>query len=272
MKKALTIAFAALTTFTVAAEPTATVPLTIDIHNLPGGAKIVDDVVIPVPSEIFSVLDKIGIPLWKDVLRTTKNVPTPSDREQIALLLGTVIAEGFIAVEATNSEEVKSIGRVVIQLADALNVGKSVKKRASAIIDGADKKDWKGVRQELDKAQHDVQDAMREMNDDNYAQLVSLGGWMRGTEALATVIKQLQYKRDSTDLLHQPALVDYFIRRIENMSKKIKDKALVKKMQKGLAEIRPLMGTEGSPISEKTVDDIRAIVEELNKAIHAKAN
>jgi hypothetical protein len=117
-----------------------------------------------------------------------------------------------------------------------------------------------------------VQDAMREMNDDNYAQLVSLGGWMRGTEALATVIKQLQYKRDSTDLLHQPALVDYFIRRLDNMSKKIKDKALVKKMQKGLAEIRPLMGTEGSPISEKTVDDIRAIVEELNKAIHAKAN
>ena len=270
MKKTLFIVLAALSTYAVA-EPATTAPLTIDLKSIPGGASIVQDVVVPVPSEIFSVLDKIGKPHWGEVLRSTKNVATPSDREQIALLLGTVIAEGFIAVEAENTDEVKAIGRVVIQLSDALNVGKSVRKRANAIIDGADKKEWKGVRQELDKAQHDVQDAMREMNDENYAQLVSLGGWLRGTEALATVVKQ-DYKRDGADLLHQPALVDYFSRRIEGMSKKIKDKALVKKMQKGLSEIRPLMGTEGTPISEKTVDDIRVIAEELNKAIHAKSN
>ena len=54
--------------------------------------------------------------------------------------------------------------------------------------------------------------------------------------------------------------------------KKIKDKALVKKMQKGLNEIKPLMGTEGVAISEQTVEQIRVIAEDLNKAIHAKAN
>ncbi len=196
---------------------------------------------------------------------------TPGDREQIALLLGTVIAEGFIAVEAENDEDVKSIGKVVIQLADALNVGKSVKKRASAIIDDADKKDWKSVRQELDKAQRDVQAAMREMNDENYAQLVSLGGWLRGLEALSTVMKN-EYKKDGADLLHQPGLVEHFSKRLDAMPKKIKDKPLVKKMQKGLNDIKPLMGTEGVAISEKTVEDIRLIAEDLNKAIHAKAN
>jgi hypothetical protein len=267
MKKALCTAFAALSTFAVAQQP----PAKIDIHNLPGGAQVVQDVVVPVPTEIFGVLDRVGNPHWKDVLRTTKNVPTPGDREQIALLLGTVIAEGFIAVEATNAEEVKSIGKVVIQLADALNVGKSVKKRASAIIDDADKKDWKSVRQELDKAQRDVQTAMREMNDENYAQLVSLGGWLRGLEALATVVKS-DYKPDNVDLLHQPGLVDHFMKRVDGMPKKIKDKPLVKKMQKGLTDIKPLMGTEGVAISEKTVEEIRLIAEELNKAIHAKAN
>jgi hypothetical protein len=270
MKKALCTAFAALTTLAVAETPTAPPPK-IDLNNLPGGASVVQDVVVPVPSEIFGVLDRVGRPAWKEILRPTKNVATPGDREQIALLLGTVIAEGFIAVEATNTEEVKSIGKVVIQLADALNVGKSVRKRASAIIDAADKNDWKSVRQELDKAQRDVQQAMREMNDENYAQLVSLGGWLRGLEALSTDVKN-EYKHDNADLLHQPGLIDHFSRRLEAMPKKIKDKPLIKKMQKGLVDIKPLMGTEGVVISEKTAEQIRVIAEELNKAIHAKAN
>jgi len=270
MKKVLCTAILALSTFAVAETPTAPPPQ-IDLGNLPGGASVVENVVVPVPSEIFGVLDKIGPVPWKEVLRSTKNVPTPGDREQIALLLGTVIAEGFIAVEATNAEEVKSIGKVVIQLADALNVGKSVKKRASAIIDEADKKEWKNVRQELDRAQRDVQNAMREMNDENYAQLVSLGGWLRGLEALAEVEKR-SYNKDGADLMHQPGLIDHFNRKIDAMPKKIKDKALVKKMQKGLTEIKPLMGTEGATISERTVEQIRVIAEDLNKAIHAKAN
>lgn len=267
MKKALCTALAALTTFAVAEPP----PATFDIAGLQGGAAVVDHVVVPVPTEIFGVLDKIGPVPWKEVLRTTKNVPTPGDREQIALLLGTVIAEGFIAVEASNTEEVKSIGKVVIQLADALNVGKSVKKRASAIIEEADQKDWKNVRKELDNAQRDVQAAMGEMNDENYAQLVSLGGWLRGLEALAEVEKR-QYTKDGADLLHQPGLVEHFSKKLDGMPKKIKDKPLVKKMQKGLTDIKPLMGTEGVTISEKTVEEIRLIAEDLNKAIHAKAN
>lgn len=272
MKKALCTAFAALTTFAVAQTPEQTAPPEkIDITNLQGGAQVIQDVVVPVPTEIFKVLDRVGRPAWKEILRPTKTVATPSDREQIALLLGTIIAEGFIAVEAENVEEVKSIGKVVIQLSDALNVGKSVRKRASAIIDAADKKDWKSVRQELDKAQRDVQTAMREMQDENYAQLVSLGGWLRGLEALATDVKN-EYKQDNVDLLHQPALIDHFLRRIDGMPKKIKDKPLVKKMQKGLVDIKPMMGTEGVAISEKIVEQIRLIAEELNKAIHAKAN
>src|SRR4051794_24868635 len=89
MKKALiaVLAAAAGTSF-AQGEP----PQQIDIKNLPGGAKVVEHVVIPVPTEIFSVLDKIGNPKWKEVLRPVpKNLKTPSEREHIALLLGSVI-------------------------------------------------------------------------------------------------------------------------------------------------------------------------------------
>src|SRR4051812_33222894 len=94
MKKALCTACLALTTFAVAEPPSENTapPQQIDLNSLKGGAAVVQDVVVPVPTEIFGVLDRVGHPHWKEVLRSTKNVATPGDREQIALLLGTVIA------------------------------------------------------------------------------------------------------------------------------------------------------------------------------------
>jgi hypothetical protein len=269
MKKALIVVFAALAGSSLGQSD---VPQSIDIKNLPGGANVVEHVVIPVPSEIFNVLDRIGAPHWKEVLRPVpKSLKTPSEREQIALLLGSVIAEGFVAVEAEDVVEVKNIGNTVIKLAKALHVEASVTKRANAIIDNADKKSWKLVRKELDAAQRDAQDAMHAMQEDDLAQLVSLGGWLRGLEALTVVVKA-DFKKDSADLLHQPSLLDYFDKRLAAMPKKMQDKPLVARMRKGLGEIRPLMGTEGSDISEKTVGDINKIAEDLVKGITVKTN
>jgi hypothetical protein len=262
MMKTLLIVSAAFVT-TALAEP----PQTIPVEKLRGTATLVDDVVVPVPTEIFAVLDKIGKPRWREVLRPQGKVKSPGPREQTALLLGTVIAEGFIAVEAEDAEEVKNIGRSVLTLSEALSVRKVVVPRSNAIIQGADKKAWSQVKRELDKAQKEVQEAMRELNDEALSQLVSLGGWMRGTEALATVVTA-NYTKDGAELLHQPILVDYFTRKLENT--KYKDKALVEKLRTSLREIRPLMGTEGAVISEKSVGEMKAITERLTTLFHAK--
>lgn len=271
MKKTFFLALATAASVAVA-EP----PASIDVTNLPGGAKVVEDVVVPVPTEIFRILDKIGPrPGWHEVLRpigASPLKPQPT-REQTATLLGTVIAEGFIAVEAEDAAEVKNIGRSVLTLSDALGVKKFVVPRAKAIMEGADKKDWDSVRRELDKTQHEVQEGMRELNDEAISQLVSLGGWLRGTEALAEVVLQKFNSSkangvEGAELLHQPVLVDFFLRRLENP--KFKGKPLVEKLREGLQQIKPLMGKEGSAISEKSVQEIKAITERLNKAVHAK--
>src|ERR1700722_17650101 len=67
----------------------------IDVGKLPEQATLVEDVIVPVPSEVFGVLDKLGTPDWHGVLRTDKS-PVPGARAETALLLGDVIAEGFI--------------------------------------------------------------------------------------------------------------------------------------------------------------------------------
>jgi hypothetical protein len=244
----------------------------IDVSQLPPQSKMMDDVVVPVPSEIFAVLDKLQKPRWTAVQRRgMANVKPTGEQAQIALLLGTVIAEGFIAVEAEDTEEVKSIGTAVLTLSRALGVEKQVKERAKSITDEAEKKNWQAVRRELDKTLDNVRDAMRALENEQISQLVSLGGWLRGTEALTKVVSD-DFTKDGAELLHQPVLLDYFERRLAGMGKKIKANAVVTRVQKGILDIRPLVGLEdGTQISEKTVKDIGKISEDLVKTISSKA-
>jgi hypothetical protein len=237
-------------------------PKRIDVSSLP--ATIIDDVVIPVPTEVFGVLDKLGSPNWRDVLRTVK-ADELSGRPQVALLLGSVIAEGFVAVEAQETEEVKKIGRHVLNLAGAIGVRKSVISRTSSIIDAADKKDWQKVRKELDGASQDVKQAMIELKDEELAQLVSLGGWLRGTEALCQVVAK-NYSKDGAELLHQPALLDYFQKRLDLMNPRLKKNDLVKKIQTRLTELRPLID-QNSDVSIEKVNQVHTITAELVKSI-----
>jgi hypothetical protein len=267
MKKVTLLALVALSS-TVLAEP----PARIDVSNLPAQSKMIDEVVVPVPSEIFGVLDKLGKPNWAAVQHKMGNsVAQPiGEQPQIALQLGTVIAEGFIAVEAEDAAEVKQIGKSVLNLAKALGVAKQAQIRAKAITDAADTKDWNEVRRQLDKALEDVREAMKELNSESLSQLVSLGGWLRGTEALTAVV-QNQYSKERAELLHQPILLDYFEKRLANMKPKLKLNPVVGKVQKGVVEIRPFMGLpETGDISEKSVKEIHSISSGLIKAINTK--
>ncbi len=267
MKKVIIFALTALSSAAFA-EP----PAKIDISNLPSQSKMIDEVVVPVPSEIFGVLDKLGKPNWTAVQHKMTSVAQPiGEQPQIALQLGTVIAEGFIAVEAEDGNEVKQIGKSVLNLAKALGVEKKAQVRAKAITDAAEAKDWPGVRQQLDRALEDVRASMIELNSEALSQLVSLGGWLRGTEALTAVVEN-HYTKEGAELLHQPILLDYFERRLANMKPKLKLNPVVIKVQKGVLEIRPIMGLpDTGDISEKSVKEIHAISSGLVKSINSKS-
>jgi hypothetical protein len=233
----------------------------IDLSAFP--AQSIDEVVVPVPSEVFAVLDKLGNPNWRGEQRENLGKQT-ANRAQVALLLGTVIAEGFVAVEAEDSQRVKDIGRRVLALSKAINVEKAVLERAKSITDKAEVKDWQAVRKEFDGALQDVKGAMTELGDDELAQLVSVGGWIRGTEVLTSIVRKT-YSADSAELLHQPALLDYFSNRLAGLSnKRLANDRLVLLIQKSLKDIRPLIGEEdGSKIPLENVQRIHQMTRDI---------
>src|SRR6188472_4176579 len=82
---------------------------------LPSQAKQVHGLAVPVPKEIFHSLDQFQDANWRLVQRPeVARWKSRGDQTQIAILLGVVTAEGFIAMEAQDSTEVKNIGNRVL--------------------------------------------------------------------------------------------------------------------------------------------------------------
>src|SRR3954452_1656534 len=190
----------------------AEVPKHVDVKQL---SKKVEDVVVPLPNEVFGALNKLGGVNWRAHVRSDKG-PNFTERPRIALLLGAVIADGFIAVQAEDAPAVKDIGQRVLALAKGIGVGNSITPHAKAIIEAADKRNWENVRQELDRTQNSVQQAMNEVHDEKLSQLVSLGGWLRGTQVLTSVVSA-HFSPDGAELLHQPDLLVHFQTQLEGM-------------------------------------------------------
>ena len=74
-------------------------PKHVDVKQL---SKRVDDVVVPLPNEVFGALNKLGGVNWREYVRNDKG-SNFTERPRIALLLGAVIADGFIAVQAEDA-------------------------------------------------------------------------------------------------------------------------------------------------------------------------
>jgi hypothetical protein len=230
-------------------------PKHVDVKQL---SKKVEDVVVPLPNEVFGALNKLGGVNWREYVRNDKG-SNFTERPRIALLLGSVIADGFIAVQAEDAPTVKDIGQRVLSLAKGIGVGNSITPHAKAITDAADKRNWKGVRQELDKTQNSVQQAMNEVHDEKLSQLVSLGGWLRGK----------RYSEEGAELLHQPDLLSYFETRLQAMPEF--NLKLLQDIHSALVEVRPLIDVGDARIPAASVKKINDITTRLGDAITKKA-
>src|ERR1700736_3535730 len=185
-----------------------------------------DSISIPTPGELFAALGKPGKPNWSGQFRGP--IPTTyRDRAQIALNLGGLIADGFIAVEAKDSQQVKNIGSDIIKLAKALGVSENLLRRGNSINEFAENDDWDTLQEELEATQNEVKSSMQSHSDQDLVILVSLGGWIRGTQVVSSSILQ-NYDQQTAKVLRQPALVSFMQSKINAISTDLRDDPLIK--------------------------------------------
>jgi hypothetical protein len=228
-----------------------------------------DSVTIPTPGELFAALGKPAKPDWASRYRgpIAMNYKT---RTQIALNLGGLIADGFIAVEAQDTQQVKNIGGDIVKLAKALGVSENILARGNSINQFAGNDEWSALQEELEATQNEVKASMQSHRDQDLVILVSLGGWIRGTEVVSGVVAK-NYDERLGQILRQPELLRFIRSKIGQISPELQNDPLIKSVNNQLASIERIVATPfGQSLSAAEVSKLNDSVSQVMKEIQKK--
>jgi len=221
----------------------------------------------PSVAEIFQQLDDLK-PLPYEQLKRDFPQAAHASREQMGMVFGGLVADGFLIVEAKRSNLVEDLGRVLLRQARSLGVGDRVMRHSASLTELGKKGDWAAVRKELISTQQDVEEAMTELKDQKMAHLISLGGWLRGLEICAGAVES-NYTPDRAAVLWQRDLINYFAEEIKTLPPTIAHKPLFDKVRAGVNSIRDLLNRAPEKLSLDDVKALHAQAKELNATIGA---
>jgi hypothetical protein len=200
--------------------------------------------------------------LWHDLPDKT-----PHDRARLGLCAGQTIAAGFLAVAAEKQSRIEPVGRVLLRLARSLGIGEHVSRHAQSLLELAARSRWNEMRAELIRAQVDVERAMMALKDEELAHLVSLGGWLRGVESVATTVLD-DFQPENARRLIQPELVSYYRDRLSTLNPDLRDRPLFRSIRAVLDELSQL-NARAAPggLTEADVKRIRDLTRNINRTI-----
>ena len=213
----------------------------------------------PEVDEIFKQLDDVK-PLPYEQLKRDFPQTFPGPREQLGLVFGSLIADGFLIVSAERKDRVEDLGRVLLRQAKALGVGDRVIRHSASLTELGKAGDWGAMRRELNETQSDVEKFMTEMKDEKLAHLVGLGGWLRGLEISSGAV-ELNYSADRARGLWQRDLIHYYSEEMKTLSPKLAAMPLFQKLHESVDRIRDIL--DQAPPDTMSLDEV--------KALHAQA-
>jgi len=222
----------------------------------------------PSVADIFQQLDDLK-PLPFEQLKREFPQAMASGREQMGLVFGGLIADGFLIVECQKKDLVDDLGRVLLRQARSLGVGDRVMRHSASLTDLGKRGNWVAVRRELITTQSDVEQAMTALRDQKMAHLISLGGWLRGLEIASSAVES-KYSPDRAAALWQLDLINYFGEEMKTLPPPVAQTPLFEKLRSGIASIRTLLNN--APPDSLSLADVKTLhvqARELNLAIVA---
>ncbi len=226
----------------------------------------VNEYTAPSIAHIFQRLDELK-PLPCDQLRRPFVTPTHASREQMGLVFGRLVADGFLVVACERKNLVDDVGRVLLRQARSLGVGNRVIRHSASLTELGRRGAWSAVRKELGATQADVEEAMVELRDQKMAHLISLGGWLRGLEIASAAVEN-DFSPERANALIQPELADYFSDELKTLPPAVAITPLFEKIRAGMKVIRQF--AHPRPGQTLTIVEVRGLhqqARELNRAI-----
>jgi hypothetical protein len=202
-------------------------------------AVFLDALSVPSPGEVFAALNKACRPNWATLV-TPATAPVTTERPQLALAVGVLTANGYIAVEAQDGQQVKNVGRELMALAKSLGVSQSLLGRGNSLMEFADNNDWDALADELEATENEVKNTMVEQKDRDLVTLTSAAAWLRGLE-VATGVVLASDSLQGSGTLYQPELARRLAKQLDSLPDRMKRGALVPAVKRTLETTASLL-------------------------------
>jgi len=201
---------------------------------------------------IFDDLDKLA-PLPADELVREMPKRMPLDRTDLALEIGFLIADGFMAVQGGHMAKIEPLAKDLQRYGRALGAGNRVNRHAASLLENARKNNVVALKKELTATQRDVETDLIHLRDVDLAHLISLGGWLRALEVSAHAVDK-KYTDERARKLYREDIADYYAGVIGSLDPRISERENLKQMRKLILELRDMMILkEGEKPAQKTV-------------------
>jgi hypothetical protein len=225
----------------------------------------VNEFTAPSIRKIFDDLDKLA-PLPADELVHEMPKRMPLNRTDLALEIGFLIADGFIAVQAGQMNKIEPLAKELSRYGRALGAGERVNRHAASLLENARKNDVAAIKKELRATQRDVETDLIHLRDVDLAHLISLGGWARALEVGSHAVKK-KFTPERAKILYREDIADYYEGMIGALDPRISEREDIDKMRQIIAGLRHLMtlGEDGKPTEEgvkKIADSARELAKQ----------
>jgi hypothetical protein len=174
----------------------------------------------------------------------------PTDRADLAIELGFLIADGFLIVQAEQLDKVQELANDLTRYGKALGAGDRVNRHAAGLLESAREKNVDELKKELTATQHDVEVELVSLRDADLALLISLGGWIRALE-VSTVAVDNQFTVERASKVMREDIADYYTECVTGLEPRISERPNYLAMRDLLAGLRTEMtlpdGKEATP-------------------------
>jgi hypothetical protein len=216
----------------------------------------VNEFTAPSIAKLFDTLQFL-MPL--PVVETERKYPraTPREREELAMELGFLIADGFLIVQAGQMEKVEGLASDLTRYGKALGVGDRVNKHAASLLESAKKQEVEQLKKELSATQRDVVSELVHLKDADLAHIISLGGWIRALE-VSTVAVDKQFSTERASKVMREDIADYYTESVAGLEPRISERPNYIAMRDILSGLRnEMVIEEGKEPTKEQISEIR---------------
>ena len=217
----------------------------------------------PSISKIFDQLDNLPSIPEEYVLRNRPE-KLPTNAGTLALEMGYLLADGFIAVRSGHMNDVKPLALDLTRYGKAIGVGEKMNVHSASLLEHAEKGQLEEFKRILASTQGEVNEELTALRDPDLAHLLALGGWVRALDASAAAIEQRFDARQSSVIFY-PEAPAYFNEILGGLHPRTAKRLHIHEMRELPQQLeQKMMLQPGEPPTPERVRDIRQLAERIS--------